>query len=86
MLRTDRELAPYLTRAFLLGYRAGEAARAEGMVEPDLSGEWADSLTPNALMRELGLDPYEVDPDDSAELCSAWEEGVAAAYYREEDS
>ena len=86
MLKTDRELAPYLTKAFVLGYRAGEAARAEGMAEPDLSGQWAEGLTPNSLMRELGLDPYEVDPDDNAELCSAWEEGVSAAYWREADS
>lgn len=42
---------------------------------PDpLSGEWADGLTPDGLLRELGLSPEFVEDWQSAEICNAYEE------------
>lgn len=48
--------------------------------EPNLSGEWADDLTPELLAEQVGLTRDEVMfcPDDDqivSELADAWEEG-----------
>src|SRR5687767_10936452 len=48
--------------------------------EPNLSGEWADSLTPALLAEELGLTRDELtvcaEGDEAInELATAWEEG-----------
>lgn len=45
---------------------------------PDLSGEWADSMTPDVLHREItgGEEPREDDSTFQDELCSAYERGV----------
>ncbi len=52
---------------------------------PDLSGEWADGLTPASLAREVGLDAdaFGASDDASAEIdaaCDAYEAGVTATF------
>jgi hypothetical protein len=55
---------------------------------PNLSGEWADSLTPVSLAHEiasdlLDLDGSELDPEDVNTIAEAWEEGVSDTFERE---
>lgn len=48
---------------------------------PNLSGEWADDLTPNSLARDiLGGDLDDDYPEASQALCDAWEDGVAETF------
>lgn len=46
---------------------------------PDLSGEWADDLTPNALAYSLGVDHLE-NMDAVEALSDAWEAGVSDTF------
>jgi len=51
---------------------------------PSLSGEWAGSMTPAALVLEVtGRFVEDVDPDHVDELCGAWEESAARAFDEE---
>ena len=53
-----------------------ESARALGAkLGGDLSGEWADSMTPQGLLAHLGL--MDTCPDTTSALCDAFEEGAA---------
>lgn len=47
---------------------------------PDLSGEWADGMTPDALINELGIDPYS---DDADTACDEWEQAVWDGFWEE---
>lgn len=48
---------------------------------PDLSGEWADDLTPNSLARDiLGGDLDDDDPEWIDAICDAWETGVSDTF------
>jgi len=53
---------------------------------PNLSGEWADSMTPQKLISELGLDADDVTGEDVADICAAWEDGADGAFYDAVDS
>jgi len=48
--------------------------RVMRLPEPDLSGEWADGLTPDRLMRRIGIDPYTADPDLVNYYCDRYED------------
>lgn len=47
---------------------------------PNLSGEWADDMTPARLMAVLGLDAI-ADADECDDMCSAWEASAEHAYW-----
>ena len=47
---------------------------------PNLSGEWADSMTPQKLISELGLDADDLTGEDVADICAAWEDGADGAF------
>lgn len=55
------------------GYVPGEI-----LLAPNLSGEFADSPTPQSLLRDI-VGP-DADPDLADELATAWEEGVEAEF------
>ena len=48
---------------------------------PDLSGEWADEMTPQRLANELGIS-Y-ADDDAVAVACEHWEYGVSDGFWHE---
>ena len=49
-----------------------------------LSGEFADTPTPNSLMRDLGVEPYTDEYDASVDaLCQAYEQAADDASYEE---
>ena len=45
---------------------------------PSLSGEWADSMTPQRLYAELDCDPDDDDADFG--ICHAWEDAASEAF------
>lgn len=49
---------------------------------PDLSGEWADGLTPDALMGNVYAHPERM-MDRQDDICAAWEEGAQEGYMAE---
>ena len=51
---------------------------------PNLSGEWADSETPNSLMESLfDEDELELEEvqDAQDDICTAWEDAASDAFY-----
>jgi len=76
-------------RSSLSGARLREAARqmlaayddgdySNGPDAPSLSGEWADSMTPQRLYAELDCDAD--DDDDHFGICHAWEDAASEAH------
>lgn len=61
----------------LATYDAG-GVHVDWPVAPSLSGEWADSMTPQRLYAELGCDPD--DDDDDLGICHAWEDAASEAF------
>ena len=49
---------------------------------PDLSGEWADGLTPDGLMARVYAHP-ERNRDNEDAVCQAWEDGAQEGYMAE---
>ena len=47
---------------------------------PNLSGEYADDLTPQSLAEDIGI---EYDDDRLDDACSAWEDASSTAFERE---
>jgi len=47
---------------------------------PSLSGEWADSMTPQRLYSELGCDPFGADDGEDLGICRAWEDAASEAF------
>ena len=70
--RCEQEAA----RNFLRMFDDGDPALA--FSPPNLSGEYADSDTPQTLACELGIADY---PDIIDDACSAWEEGCDEGYW-----
>lgn len=50
-----------------------------------LSGEWAGDPTTTSLMRDLGLDPHETNPDMIDHLCNSYEDGYWGHLRTQED-
>lgn len=77
---TTRETA----QAVLSGYEDGDPLVMDMQPSP-LSGEWADSMTPQRLMVEMGLDPSTTYPPESGmhedDICDAYEQGFSDAYW-----
>jgi len=64
-------------RYFLAGIEEGDPAVYNMLPSAPLSGEFADSPTPNSLMRELGA--HSLDLEEQAELCDIFEQAFADA-------
>lgn len=71
-------------RAALKGIEDGDPMILDGFSVPNLSGEWADSPTPQSLAEDYGL-TEDNDPDgwrlDAA--CTAWEDAASLAFWHE---
>lgn len=85
---TDAEHA----RRVLAGIEDGDPIIMDSLpVAPDLSGEWADGMTPARLALALGLTddatgavlPEDESGDILAELCDAWEESASEGCQQE---
>lgn len=73
---TDLEAA----RQVLEMMRNGDPAAYDYLpAMPNLSGEWADEMTPLKLYEEIGLD--EVPETMTDPYCDAYEEGVSETFY-----
>lgn len=64
--------------ARLLATHDAGGVHVDWPVTPNLSGEWADSMTPYRLYAQLGCDPDE-DGDDMG-ICQAWEDAASEAF------
>lgn len=66
----------------LAGLEAGDPAVIDGLPSADLSGEWADGMTPRRLAEEcLGIEDAGVSEqgDIVDQLCDAYEQGFSEA-------
>lgn len=73
---SEADYQPYADRA----RRAGtEYASTHPAKDAPLSGEYAGDLTPDQLMRDIGLDPYETAAEDSSALCDLFEDAYFSA-------
>ena len=74
----------------IIGINDGDPEILDTFNYPNLSGEWADSTTPQSLARYLGLevdgDPLEHNIQDNletlADCCTAWEDAASEAVER----
>lgn len=76
-------------RRILTGYDDGDPEVMDSFNLPDLSGQWADGLTPAALVTEILGTPSGADLDENdlieieGDLCCQWEDGVADGFWSE---
>lgn len=68
-------------RRIIKGFADGDPEVLDSFRFPNLSGEYADDLTPQSLMEDLGLD----QDDPRAEwledtLCSLWEDAACMSF------
>lgn len=71
----SRERLRSAARRMLAAYDDGDYV--DWPEAPSLSGEWADSMTPQRLYAELDCDP---DDDDDLGICHAWEDAASEAF------
>ena len=76
--RPDSELRT-TARAVIQGIDDGDLAVLDGLPSVNLSGEWSGDMTPSRLAEELGLDPDSLTPEESDEICTAYENAAADA-------
>ena len=74
----DREAA----KAFLDGAEAGDPAILDSYNPPNLSGEWADSMTPAKLIEEC-VGPFLIPIEIEDEICQAYETEAANGFWQE---
>jgi hypothetical protein len=68
-----------MARKLLQMMREGDPAADDYFpARPNLSGEWADSLTPRALCEAIGVETD--DGDEISALCDAYEAGVDESF------
>lgn len=68
----DFDRTAFNARRAVDGIRDLDPEVMEWIPAPDLSGEWADGLTPATLAKCCGVDPYEAE-DDLDDLCNAYD-------------
>jgi hypothetical protein len=73
---TDRETYERVLKAF----DEGDPVVYDWFRSPDLSGEWADSPTPQTMADEWGMEPDDERLDD---LCTLWEERATETFWDE---
>jgi hypothetical protein len=64
-------------RRVLAGIEDGDPVILDQLPSAPLSGEWADSQTPQSLMSELGA--HDLEPEEESELCDIFEEAYMVA-------
>lgn len=67
--------------AIVKGYEEGDPAITDKFSVPNLSGEWADGMTPQMLISGLGLDSYKLTPEEEQELSTAWEDAAQEGFW-----
>jgi hypothetical protein len=70
-------------KAFLDGAEAGDPAIMDGFNPPNLSGEWADSMTPAKLIEEVTEGEISLEPEDESAICDAYEQAASDSYWQE---
>jgi hypothetical protein len=75
----DREAA----KAFLDGAEAGDPAILDSYNPPNLSGEWADSMTPAKLIEEVTEGKIMLTEEEADAVCQAYEIEAANGYWQE---
>ena len=75
----DREAA----KAFLDGAEAGDPAILDSFNPPNLSGEWADSMTPAKLIEEVTEGEIMVTEEEADAICEAYETSAADGFCQE---
>lgn len=71
-------------RAFLKGYRDGDPMVLDQFSPPNLSGEWADSPTPQTIAGDYDLDASRAEDQDRIDMaCEAWENAAQDAFWAE---
>ena len=74
---STRDIAEHASKLLMM-YDDGDPSLEDYWpTHPNLSGEWADELTPARLYAELGVS-WDDDTDDMA-LCHAWEDAASEA-------
>jgi hypothetical protein len=69
-------------RAILKGYEDGDPEVMDMQPAP-LSGEWADSMTPDILANEVDLPINTLQEGQLEEVCDAYEQAFADSYWAE---
>jgi hypothetical protein len=75
-----------LDRAKALGLEYAQNGIAGGQRSPEdspLSGEWADGITPNDIIVQLGGDPSKLEDWEIQDVCDNWEDGYLSAEWPE---
>jgi hypothetical protein len=70
-------------KAFLDGAEAGDPAIMDRFNPPNLSGEWADSMTPAKLIEEVTEGEISLEPEEESAICQAYETEAANGYWQE---
>jgi hypothetical protein len=77
--RSAAELAAWAEQV-LDGIESGDPEVMDGLPAADLSGQWADGLTPARLAEAVGMDSDSDEASDRlSELCDAYENAFAIA-------
>jgi hypothetical protein len=75
----DREAA----KAFLDGAEAGDPAIMDKFSPPNLSGEWADSMTPAKLIEEVTEGKIMLTEEEADAVCQAYEIEAQNGFWQE---
>ena len=77
--RPAKDLAAMAERV-LQGLDDGDPEILDGIPAPDLSGQWADGLTPRGLLDWIGADPDSTRAAEAeSDLCDAYEAAFSRA-------
>jgi hypothetical protein len=70
---TDGDTDDATYRRLFVGIEDFDPEVLDALPHADLSGEWADGMTPKSLAEACGYDWYEDEDFDSEALCDAYE-------------
>ena len=70
-------------KAFLDGAEAGDPAILDQFTPPNLSGEWADSMTPRSLIEEVTEGEIMLTEEEADAVFQAYETEAANGYWQE---
>lgn len=70
---SSRDNTKETARRVLAGIEDGDPEILDSLPCPNLSGGWADAMTPARLLDCLGVDAESVTPEEESEICEAWE-------------
>ena len=69
-----------MAERILAGLDDGDPEILDGIPAPDLSGQWADGLTPRGLLDWIGADPDSTRAAEAeSDLCDAYEDAFSRA-------